>query len=218
MKMLYFSVTLMLALLGATAYLALQARDEAVKANVKMDLLTQQQRTATSQNVEVQLPPSEPVAAATPAPVAVAPAPVVEAPTAKASRPAGSAPVAQALAPDSKPMTAAAGSPALTAAPVPAAPDAPLTPAQRLVKNAPSIAKVKEFVADQGFVVLSSGSKQGIKAGTKFDIRRDASVVGRIAITSVDETESVADIDVRSVPTGVTVRPGDEIIGVVLQH
>ena len=115
-------------------------------------------------------------------------------------------------------MTAAAGSPALTAPPVPAAPDAPLTPAQRLVKSAPSIAKVKEFVADQGFVVLSSGSKQGIKAGTKFDIRRDASVVGRIAITSVDETESVADIDVRSVPTGVTVRPGDEIIGVVLQH
>ncbi|MDB6075125.1 MAG: hypothetical protein JWO89_2765, partial [Verrucomicrobiaceae bacterium] len=91
MKMLYLSVTLMLALLGATAYLAMQARDEAMMANVKMDLFTQQQRAVAAQNAaaqsaEVQMPPEAPVA-------------VASAPPTKPSAPAGSAP---------SPVTAAA--------------------------------------------------------------------------------------------------------------
>ncbi|MDB6120217.1 MAG: hypothetical protein JWO08_3998, partial [Verrucomicrobiaceae bacterium] len=61
----------------------------------------------------------------------------------------------------------------------------------------------------------SSGSKQGLKEGQKFDVRRDASVVGRIRVSSVDETEAVADLDVKSVPSGVTLRAGDEVIGMV---
>ena len=103
-------------------------------------------------------------------------------------------------------------------APVPTPANAPLTPAQRLVKSAPSIGKVKEFVPDQGFVVLSAGTKQGVSAGLKFDIRRDASIVGRVKITSADDNEAVADVDFKSVPAGVSIREGDEIIGVVLQH
>lgn len=208
MKMLYLSVTLMLALLAATAYLAMQARDEAVKANVKMDLFTQQQRAVAAQNqsAEVQLPPPEaPVAAS------VSPAP-------KASLPAGSAPSVSAPVSPARPLTAAAGSPAVIDTPAPAAAEAPLTPAQRLVKSAPSIAKVKEFVADQGFVVLSAGSKQGLSEGVKFDLRRDASVVGRIKISSVDEVESIANLDFKSVPAGVTVQAGDEVIGMVRQN
>ena len=203
MKMLYLSVTLMLALLGATAYLAMQARDEAVKANVKMDLFTQQQRAVAAQNAaEVQMPPPE---APKPAPTATE----NTAPKAN-SLPAGSTPA--------KPLTAAAGSPAVADTPAPAPIEAPLTPAQRLVKSAPAIAKVKEFVADQGFVVLSAGSKQGLSEGVKFDLRRDASVVGRIKISSVDEMESVANLDFKSVPAGVTVQAGDEVIGVVRQN
>ena len=251
MKMLYFSVTLMVALVCATAYLALQARDEAIKANTKMDLLTSQQRAiAAQQSVEVQLPPPafekapEPAAPAKPKITPpLAPAPVVVAEnTAPASRPAGSPtpppappttpivvppmPKLVAVTPPplplvpTKPAMAKAGS-AIVLEDEPAVPvsgAAPLTPAQRLVKSAPSIAKLKEFVPDQGFVVLSSGTKQGIAAGLKFDIRRDSSIVGRIKITSADETESVADIDLKSVPAGVTLREGDEVIGVVLTH
>lgn len=219
MKMLYFSVTLMIALLGATAYLALQARDEAVKANVKMDLLTQQQRAvAASQPVVVQMPPPE-SPPATVAPVAphVAPVPTLAAdsPAPGGSRPAGSLSTAPAPALDMPPATAPAGSPAITAAP---AVEAPLTPAQRLVKSAPSIARVKEFVPDQGFVVLSAGSKQGLTEGAKFDLRRDASIVGRIKISGVDTAESIANVDSRSVPAGVTIRAGDEVIGMVRQN
>jgi len=205
MKMLYLSVTLMLALLGATAYLAMQARDEAVKANVKMDLFTQQQRAVAAQNqsAEVQLPPPE---APKPAPVAITSAPA-------GSLPAGSPTVASPV----RPLTAAAGSPAVVDSPAraPIAAEVPLTPGQRLVKNAPSIAKVKEFVADQGFVVLSAGSKQGLSEGVKFDLRRDASIVGRIKISSVDDLESIANLDFKSVPAGVTVQAGDEVIGMV---
>ena len=221
MKMLYFSVTLMIALLGATAYLALQARDEAVKANSKMDLIARQQLAVNAQNVEVQLPPPVPETPAAPSPghAAASPAPAV---AGIASSPAGSpavsaAPVAS-PPPAYVPPTAPAGSPSVTSAPSTASAAAPLTPMQRLVQNSPSIGKVKEFVADQGFVVLSAGSKQGLAQGRKFDLRRDASIVGRITISSADEQEAVADLDFKSVPAGVTVRAGDEIIGMMQQH
>ena len=181
--------------------------------------------------------PEKPVAAPVVAAAPVAPAPAATSPTlpspkvsqplteaAPPSRPAGSPPPVPAppmAAATTAPVTSAsapAGSPPIAEAPVPTPGPAPLTPAQRLVKSAPSIGKVKEFVADQGFVVLSAGSKQGINQGLKFDIRRDASIIGRIKITNADENEAVADLDFKSVPTGVTIREGDEIIGVVLQR
>ncbi len=234
MKMLYFSLSLMLLLLGATAYLAMQARDEAVNANAKMDLITRQQRAATEQqNVEVQLPPpmEAPAAAPPPSPALVAapaPKPVVAA--SPSSRPAGSPPSAPPTvpakpaetpsAPASTPSpepgkSAAAGSPVAGSEAPPAVEAPSLTPTQRLVKSAPSIGKVKEFVPDQGFVVLSVGTKQGVNQGSSFDLRRDASIVGRIKITSADEEESVADLDYKSVPGGITIKAGDDIITVM---
>ena len=113
-----------------------------------------------------------------------------------------------------KPLSSEAGSP--SAPPLPSIADVPLTPLQRRVKSSPSLGKVKEYQPDQGFVVLSAGSKQGLKEGVKLDLRRDAAIVGRIKITSVEESESVADVEFKSVPEGVTLQQGDEIIGVVL--
>jgi hypothetical protein len=109
-------------------------------------------------------------------------------------------------------MTAPAGS--LPSAPVIA--EAVLTPLQRRVKDAPSIGAVKEFVADQGFVTLAAGTKNGLKEGMKFDLRREASVVGRVTITMAEEAEAIADLDSKSVPAGMTVKAGDELISVVL--
>lgn len=238
MKMLYFSLSLMLLLLSATAYLAFQARDEAVKANAKMDLITrQQQAVAGQQSAEVQLPPGVETPAPAPAPAAsTKPAPEVSsappstaAPSASSSsstsRPAGSPtsapPPAAAKAADAPPASLAApeaARPASTLAinePPPPVAAPSLTPAQRLVKGAPSIGKVKEFLPDQGFVVLSVGTKQGINQGSVFDLRREASIVGRIKVTSADEEEAVADLDYKSVPGGITIKPGDEIVTVM---
>lgn len=146
-----------------------------------------------------------------PAPASAPAAPVV----ASTPMPAPSAP-ATPSAPPSTPATGTAGGPAPTIAPPPTAPL--FTPLQRRIKDSPALAKVKEAVADQGFVTLDAGTKAGLKQGLKFDLRRDAAVVGRVTISVVEESEAVADLDPRSVPAGMTVQAGDELISVVLDR
>ena len=142
------------------------------------------------------------------APPVPTPAPAV------ASTPAPAAPAP--AAPPSAPAAGTAGGPAPAIAPPPTAPL--FTPLQRRIKDSPALAKVKEAVADQGFVTLDAGTKAGLKQGLKFDLRRDAAVVGRVTISVVEESEAVADLDPRSVPAGMTVQAGDELISVVLDR
>lgn len=201
-----------MSLLVVTAYLAWQARDEAIRASAKVDLQTQQLRAVAAQaaaqaegnfipGLATPLPPPSASSASASLP---APAPV---PTAHITAPvstASSVPPVQSSAP--------AGS-----ASVPAVPSSPiLTPLQKRVKEAPALGTVKEHVSDQGFVTLSAGAKNGVKEGMKFDLRRDASVVGRVTITIVEQEESIADVDPKSVPEGVKIQTGDEMISVVM--
>ena len=102
-------------------------------------------------------------------------------------------------------------SPAL-AAPVPP----PLTALQKQIIAMPTIAKVKQYEKDAGFVIISAGKSQRVAKGTQFDLRRENAVVGRITIgDTIEEDESVGDLDPRSVPAGVVVEAGDEVIQVV---
>lgn len=88
-----------------------------------------------------------------------------------------------------------------------------LTPLQKQVQDAKPVAKVKTVVKEQGFVIIDAGSKGGIIKGTAFDIRRGNAVLAKIRVTdTIEESESVADLDLASIPTGITIEPGDEII------
>ncbi len=110
------------------------------------------------------------------------------------------------------PTSGLAGSaPTLPAAPAPVS----LTPTQRLVKGAPALGKVTAVVKEHGFVTLNAGKSKQVTVGMKFDLRREAGVVGRIQITEVEEGESIADLDPKSVPSGVDVQQGDDVIQVV---
>jgi hypothetical protein len=176
--------------------------------------------------------PAAPVAPAAPATADIVPPPLPGPPPAPGSKkpkvaetpspaPAATpspAPVAAAkpTTPPPAPTVGAAGSPAPTVA---AAPSMPLlTPLQRRIKDSPAIAKVKEAVPDQGFVTLDAGTKAQLKAGLKFDLRRDSAVVGRVTISAVEENEAVADVDPKTIPEGVKVQAGDEVISVVLDR
>lgn len=91
-----------------------------------------------------------------------------------------------------------------------------LTPIQQQVAAAAAVGKVKTVVREQGFVVLDVGSKAGLKAGQRLEVRRGQSVLARVTVTStIEENEAVADLDFASIPTGVTLEPGDEIIAPV---
>lgn len=88
-----------------------------------------------------------------------------------------------------------------------------LTPLQKQVQNAKPVAKVKTVVKEQGFVIINAGSKQSITKGIAFDIRRGDAVLANIRVTdTIEENEAVADLDLASIPAGVSIEPGDEII------
>jgi cell shape-determining protein MreC len=62
------------------------------------------------------------------------------------------------------------------------------------------------------FVVLDLGNRNGINNNATMIVQRGGSMVGRVRITSVEPSQSVADIIPNSVPAGVTVQPGDTVV------
>lgn len=62
------------------------------------------------------------------------------------------------------------------------------------------------------FVVLSLGDRQGVVPNAEMLVQRGNQLVGRIRVTSVEPSTSIADILVRTVPRGLSVMPGDTVI------
>ena len=62
------------------------------------------------------------------------------------------------------------------------------------------------------FVVLDLGNRNGVNNNATMVIERGGSMVGRVRITSVEPSQSVADIIPNSVPAGISVQPGDTVV------
>lgn len=89
-----------------------------------------------------------------------------------------------------------------------------LTAEQRKIREAPAIAKIAAVDGGKGFVIIDAGSAKGVESGVRFNIRRDKFIVGEIEITKVvDEGKSIADIDNAKIPQGLSIRPGDDVVG-----
>lgn len=227
MRMTHFALALTLVLLAITGYLAWEGQVAAQGARKELQFFKEhkeaQETARPSERARVPLPAAPaPVAATAPAPAPVAAIPPVARATASITDPlpGSGAPAAAAF-----PEMAGAGSlpgggltvpKSVMAAEASGISTNMLTPVQKQVLAAKPVAKVKTVVKDQGFIVIDSGSKQDIKKGMKLDIRRGGAVLGRALVTdSVEESESVADLDIASIPTGVTIEPGDELIAPV---
>ena len=63
-----------------------------------------------------------------------------------------------------------------------------------------------------GFVVLSIGDRQGAVANGEMILERGGDQIGKVRITSVEPSTSVADIIPGSLARGVKVQPGDRVI------
>jgi hypothetical protein len=88
-----------------------------------------------------------------------------------------------------------------------------LTSLQQKVLAAKPVAKLKAVVREQGFIVVDAGAKAGLAKGRKFEVRRDSAILARVVIAdTVEADEAVADLDLASIPAGVTLEVGDEII------
>lgn len=62
------------------------------------------------------------------------------------------------------------------------------------------------------FVVLSLGDRNGVVNNAEMLIKRGSQLIGKVRITSVEPSTSIADIVVNSVRSGVSVQPGDSVI------
>jgi cell shape-determining protein MreC len=62
------------------------------------------------------------------------------------------------------------------------------------------------------FVVLSIGDRQGVVNNAEMLVQRGGQLLGRVRVTSVEPSTSIADIVVRTVPRGFSVMPGDTVI------
>jgi hypothetical protein len=88
----------------------------------------------------------------------------------------------------------------------------PMSPRQRMISAAPVLAKVTEYQREFGFVVINAGTKRKLEKDMTFAIRRGSAIIGRIKVTEVSDEGSVADLPVGSVPPGVSIEVGDEVI------
>lgn len=62
------------------------------------------------------------------------------------------------------------------------------------------------------FVVLSLGDRQGVMPNTEMLVQRGTQYLGKVRVTTVEPSTSIADIIVKTVPRGLTVMPGDTVI------
>jgi predicted RNase H-like nuclease (RuvC/YqgF family) len=62
------------------------------------------------------------------------------------------------------------------------------------------------------FVVLNLGDRNGVVGNAEMLIKRGNQLIGRVRVTSVEPSTSIADIVASSVPRGVSIQPGDNVI------
>lgn len=62
------------------------------------------------------------------------------------------------------------------------------------------------------FVVLNLGSRQGISRDAEMLVQRGNQLIGKVRVTSVETSTSIADIIVRTIPRGLSIMPGDAVI------
>lgn len=204
------SIVLTGALLGVMGWLVLDSRSEARGARNQLDLLRRQQESA---NTTIKADENE---------LAALEKQLVDEQRTKKAAPApapGEVPLPGVLPSGSStpttlpPATLKGSSPAVTAAlEAAAAAPPPMTARQRQIAAAPSLAEVKHYEKDYGFVAITAGTARKIEAGMSFAIRRGNAIIARIKVTEVENDSAVASVDSRSLTPGVLIEIGDEVI------
>jgi len=65
---------------------------------------------------------------------------------------------------------------------------------------------------DWGFLVIAAGSNSGFTPQTPLIVERDGKTLGRVRLSSVEPTQTIAEIDLNTLATGVRLQPGDRVI------
>jgi len=223
MKLIHLAFVVTFALIGLTAFVAWQAQIEARGARREVEMFRQQQNDQLAAGASAApniLESFNPTPIPSP-PIPASETPRLPAPATSITPPAGDQPTAVLASPAANTISTLPDDPdadsTLPARQLPAADaPAPLTPDQRHLLTLPAIAKIKQSFAEDGFVLVDAGTSKSLSAGMKFNVRRGSSVVGRLTLTeSIEVDEAIADIQPGSIPAGIELRVGDELVQIV---
>lgn len=73
-------------------------------------------------------------------------------------------------------------------------------------------ARITAVNHDWGFVMIGAGSNSGFNPDTVLLVKRDGRLIGRVKPSSIEPTQTVADIEFSSLAPGVRFQPGDEVM------
>jgi hypothetical protein len=65
---------------------------------------------------------------------------------------------------------------------------------------------------DWGFLVIGAGSNSGFTPQTGLIVQRDGRMIGRVRPSSIEPTQTIAEIDFKSLASGVRLQPGDRVM------
>lgn len=90
--------------------------------------------------------------------------------------------------------------------------------AKRMVERSSHIARnsmeavVTAVNQDWGFLVIGAGSNSGFTPQTSLLVERDGRTIGRVRPSSIEPTQTIAEIELESLAVGVRLQPGDRVI------
>ncbi len=82
---------------------------------------------------------------------------------------------------------------------------------QRIARNAIE-ARVTAVNQDWGFLVIGAGSNSGFTPQTTLLVKRDGRLIGRVNPSAIEPTQTIAEIDMKSLSPGVRIQPGDSVM------
>ncbi len=65
---------------------------------------------------------------------------------------------------------------------------------------------------DWGFLLIGAGSNSGFTTQTNLLVQRDGRMIGRVRPSAIEPAQTVAEIDLKALATGVRLLPGDHVI------
>lgn len=65
---------------------------------------------------------------------------------------------------------------------------------------------------DWGFVVIGAGSSTGFSPQTRLLVKRDGRLIAELKPSSIEPSQTIAEIDLESVAPGARIQPGDRVI------
>jgi len=63
-----------------------------------------------------------------------------------------------------------------------------------------------------GFLLIGAGSNSGFTPQTSLLVERDGRKIGRVRPSSIEPNQTIAEIDLKSLSSGVSLQPGDRVI------